>query len=1012
MEQNYISNLEEILKCTLLPNNDEISNATRILKNQYFVDSKSLIALLHIMQTSENPEIRQLAAVEARKLISPFWNKLDKSLKPQIRKSLLQSIVLEPLFIVRRSFARVISSIAKIDLLTEEWQDLPVFIYQASTSQNFLDREIGLYILYVLFEIMEDMFIDRMDELFSLLKLTINDKESHEVKITTLMILGKIGEIIDGEDKQNIKLFREILPSMFLVLKETIDSNNENSARSAFDVFNTLLICEGALISKAIKNLLEFMIHVASTTKLDDSIRCMALNFLITCVRYRKNKIQALKLGPQLTLSMLLIGTEEDAQSPDDDCPSRLAFRCIDLLSIALSPSHVFIPLMNHIPQYLHSENPGYRKSALTALGVAIEGSSNFASTQFSYLLTLIITGLNDTHDIVKRAALLALGQFAEELSEETSEKHAELMPIILNLILDHHEETKKSALNALDAILECLDSDSISEYFPYIIDRLLGLFQSNTTLEIKSSVAAAFGSAVYAGKDHFIPYFERTMEYFIPILQLKNSKDELEFRGMVTDTLGTIAETVGKERFTPYIEYVVQSAYEGMQIDHPRLHECLFCFFAILARVYKQDFAPFLHIVIPALIQSLEKDDSNDLYDDSDEDDSIKNSEIDDENNDDTFLNISKVNSEITMEKEVAADALGEICSYTKELFIPYIEQSKEKLIQLSSHFYEGVRKAAISSLWRFVATVYNISNPQKWLPGLPLKIPLHKDIDEFATSVRDITIEILADESERLVVIEICQNISETLKVCGPGILGNNEAIQKLSEYVLQILKKQHTCQLDEDVDNFLNNNERDDDYVENDDKDIAEYDALLIDSAIDVLVSITLVLGEEYSQPFGVFLPHVLKYYESEVVSDRAMVISGLGEIIEGLKVGITPYTEVYFHNAIGCISRLIISQPASIPLAQVLPVLISFLPLRNDYSENSPVYSAIMKLYRLNDVNIISLTEQLIPIFATVLGPPEEQLTESIRNELIELVKALNVDYSRIINQYPGLLSVIQ
>ncbi|QSL66265.1 hypothetical protein MERGE_000642 [Pneumocystis wakefieldiae] len=1032
MDENYIPRLEQILKSTLSTNSHEILNATQILKNEYFVESKSLVGLLHIMQSSENPQIRQLSAIEARKLVSVFWEDLDTALKCEIRKSLLQSIVLEPVSIVRHSSARVISSIAKIDLPVEEWKDLPLFIHQASMSHNFLDRETGLYILYVLFEIIEEMFIDKMDDLFSLLKLTVNDKESFDVRMTTLMILGKVGEIIDRDDKQSIKSFQEIFPSMFLVLKEAIDSNNESSQKNAFEVFNTLLICEGSLISKVIKDLVEFMVHVASTTKLNSSVRCMALNFLITCSKYRKNKIQALKLGPQLILSMLLIGTEEDIGSPDDDSPSRLAFRCIDILSISLPPSHVFIPLMNYIPQYLQSENPGYRKSALTALGVAIEGSSNFVSTQFSYLITLIITGLKDNHQVVKRAALLALGQFADELPDETSGWHSELMHILLELILDSHEETKKSALNTLDALLESLDSESISDYFSCIMERLLGLFQSNSTFEIKSTVVAAIGSAVYAAQDLFTPYFERTIECFIPFLELKDSEDELELRGMVTDTLGTIAETVGKEKFAPYIEYVVQSAYRGMQIDYPRLRECLFCFFAILARLYKRDFAPFLHVVIPALIQSLDKDDSDDIFKDSDENDSIKNF---DDDKDDTLLDMSKVNSAITMEKEIAIDALGEICSHTEELFIPYLEDSKEKLINLSTHFYEGVRKATISSLWKFV------------------KIPLHADVDKFATSIRDLTIEILEDESERLVVIEICHNMSETLKVCGPGILGDNESIQKISEYILQILKKQHICQLDEDIDNLINNNGNDD-YVENDDNDIAEYDAMLIDSTIDVLISISRVLGEEYSQTFGFLLPHLLKYYESETANDRSMVIGGLGEIIDGLKAGITPYTEQIFHifmkafddnngeirrnaacsmgllcqyskydltsqymtifsklqslfsnnhenakdNAIGCVSRLIISHPASVPLTQILPLLISFLPLQNDYSENFPVYSAILKL--------------LIPIFATVLGPPEEQLTEPIRNELIELVRALNVNYSEIISQYPCLLDAIR
>jgi hypothetical protein len=93
-------------------------------------------------------------------------------------------------------------------------------------------------------------------------------------------------------------------------------------------------------------------------------------------------------------------------------------------------------------------------------------------------------------------------------------------------------------------------------------------------------------------------------------------------------------------------------------------------------------------------------------------------------EEEDDTDLDameamFSKVNSGIAIEKEVAADCIGDLLAATKSAFIPYIETTMPVLIDLLDHYYEGIRKSAVGSLFSFIKTIYELSNPQDWVPG-----------------------------------------------------------------------------------------------------------------------------------------------------------------------------------------------------------------------------------------------------------------------------------------------------
>jgi importin-4 len=197
------------------------------------------------------------------------------------------------------------------------------------------------------------------------------------------------------------------------------------------------------------------------------------------------------------------------------------------------------------------------------------------------------------------------------------------------------------------------------------------------------------------------------------------------ELRGCVTDTLGTIAGAVGKEEFLPYMDRSFQLAFEGMNLETPLLRESAFCFFAVLAAVLKGELSPVLPQIVPAIIESLKQDDL-DLGESMSEHRAreLANADIDildtdDEDDESLELNI---NSAVQLEKEVAADALGEIFVNVKESFLPFLETATEQLVELVDTFYDGGRKAALSALWKFVITLGELQVTEPWQPGLPV--------------------------------------------------------------------------------------------------------------------------------------------------------------------------------------------------------------------------------------------------------------------------------------------------
>ena len=533
----------------LLPTNncsvadtDRLKATTTALRKDFYPHPQTLLWLLHILTSHDDSKIRQQAAVEACRLVDKHWAAQPADQKPAIRERLLESTLAEQQSLVRHSSARVIAAIAKIDLADGEWANLPGLLAQASTSGDVSHREVGIYILFSLLDVAGDAFEDKVPSLFSLFGTTIKDPESAEVRTNTMLCMSRVAMLIHPEeDPENLARFVALFPDMVAVLKAAIDEDDEDRTMQAFEVFQTLLGLEGALLNTHFKDLLTFMIDIAANTDISDDSRNQALSFLMQAARFRKMKIQGIKdMGETLTIKSMQIATEIDEDEDEDDevNPHRSALGLLDLLAASLPPRQVIVPLLKQLPDYVNHESPQFRQAGILSLGMCVEGAPDFIGTQLDSLMPSVLKLLNDPVVGVRNAALNGAARLADDLSEDLAKHHAELIPALLkNLDAASGQSSKdpearknleilKAACGALDSVTEGLDKEVMTGYLPELIPRL-GRLLSHSDLTVRASAAGAIGSIAGAAEDEFLPYFEATIKALSEFVTIKDSQEE-----------------------------------------------------------------------------------------------------------------------------------------------------------------------------------------------------------------------------------------------------------------------------------------------------------------------------------------------------------------------------------------------------------------------------------------------------------------------------------------------------
>lgn len=787
-ERHFVQLLEDLLTS----DTDKVKAATSALNNTYYTSPVALNALLKILILNENASLRQLAAVESRKLAGKHWASIPASEQAVLRQKLLESTLEEEQSLARHSKARVIAAIAKVDLADGQGTEQLSLIHQATTSDNVKHREVGVYILYTLLETLPDAFQENVARLIDLFSKTIQDTASAEVRLNSMLALAETTMIFDPEeDAKTLKKFQGTIPHMVKVLQEAIQEEDEQRTMAAFEIFNRLLSFDSAFLNAHFRDLIQLMVDISTNKDIEDDARSQALSFLMQAVRYRKMKIQGLRVGEQITLKAMEIVTELDESSIDDEeiTPARSALGLLDIMAQTLPPSQVIVPLLKAFGQYVQHSDPNYRRAGVLSLGMCVEGAPDFISTQLGELLPAVLRLLEDPETKVRSAALNGVARLADDLAEDMGKEHARLLPALIKTFdlasnglhgsdAEENLGIVRSCCLAIDSLIEGLEQEDAANYVSELMPRI-SPFVTHSDTKVQIAAVGAVGSIASAVESAFTPFFEPTMRTLGQYVSIKDSEDELELRGFVCDSLGKIATAVGAQPFQQFVVPLMQASEEALHLDHPRLRETSYILWSVLSKVYGEDFAPYLDGVIKGLIDCMKQDEAEDevklgeeakdllgqeviiagrkikVAAASDDDDDNEAIEIDDDDDDDEWDDLGAVTA-VAMEKEIAVEVVGEVLSNTGRKALPYFQKSLEEVFPLIDHTFEGIRKAAVCSIWRAYASLFALAEGDevgkaKWQPGLPLKVPVSADVEQLGGLVMTATLSIWHSEPDR---------------------------------------------------------------------------------------------------------------------------------------------------------------------------------------------------------------------------------------------------------------------
>ncbi|KAI0507530.1 hypothetical protein KFK09_013655 [Dendrobium nobile] len=1000
--------LELLLIQFLMPDNDARRQAEEQIK-RLAKDPQVIPALVHHLRTAKTPNVRQLSAVLLRKKITGHWGKLPPNVKQSVKAALIESITLEPSSLVRRASANVVSIIAKYAVPAGEWPDLLPFLFQCSQSSQEDHREVALILFSSLTETIGPTFQSHLVDLQPILLKCLQDESSSRVRIAALKAVGSLIEFIN-EGADVVKLFRDFVPSILNVSRQCLANGDEDVASVAFEIFDELIESPAPLLGDSVRSIVQFSLEVCSNQNLELNIRHQAIQIISWLAKYKASFLKKHKLVVPILQVMCPLLTETISGDEDSDLASdRAAAEVIDTMSINL-PKHVFPPVFEFASLSYSHANPKFREASVTALGVISEGCFDLLKERLENALHIVLAALKDHEQMVRGAASFALGQFAEHLQPEILSHYSTVLPCILNAIEDASEEVKEKSYYALAAFCEDM-GEEILPYLDPLMEKLVASVQCNQR-NLQETCMSAIGSVAVAAEKAFIPYAEQVLELMKSFLVLINDED-LRSRARATELVGIVALSVGRERMEPILPPYIEAALAGFALEYSELREYTHGFFSNIAEILGHGFSQYLPHVVPLVFSSCNLDDGSAV--DIDDSDSIDNGFGGVSSDDDTYdeprvRNIS-VRTGVLDEKAAATQAIGTFALYTKKSFAPYVEESMKILVKHSTYFHEDVRLQAIISLKHVLAVVQAIPAEH---------IDVAEKQKEILDTVLNIYIKTMTEDEDKEVVAQACMSVAEIMK--DSSYVAIASYMPRLAEATLILLREDSCCQqADSDSDN--------------DDGEV-NHDEVLMDAVSDLLPAFAKAMGSNFEPVFAQFFDPLMRYAKvPRPPQDRTMVVACLAEVAQEMGAPFSGYIDrvmplvlkelssseatnrrnaafclgevcksggisalKYYgdilhglyplfgasepddavrDNAAGAVARMIMVQPQSIPLDQVLPVFLRALPLKEDHEESMAVYSCICKLILSSNPQILPLVPEVVNVFAQVAISPFER-----------------------------------
>lgn len=519
--------LSAVLQMLSQPDTQVIRRAEKML-TKWLKDPAAIAALMQQIASSEDVNVRHHAALLLKKKIIVLYGKLNPIHQSELRAALLNTLLNEPVKVVKTALAGVVARLSKSVLSMGDWGELFALLMQLSQDPNELMRCLCFNLIGQLAEHVSDHLKAHTSTLAQMFIAGCRDP-STAVCVEALSCTANY--ITSLQEEPEIMQLQGVILPMLEVMSSCLMRGEEEVVTEGLEVIQDSCMMEQPLINEQIENIVPFVVQIMQNTQYEDSLRQAAGQTLMNIIEYRPKSVAKKNLvAPILSVLVDMITKNENVagslyvyasqnqhlNDDDDDDESyspgvevqQLAQTCLDTMAISIPSKHFTQLALNLCAQCLDSPEAHRRKAGCAVLGVIAEGCCDVMKQTLSQILPRLLTSAQDPEFFVREAACFALGQFSEHCQPEILYFHQSVLPVIFAALEDPRPTVQGTSCYVLEMFCENLQPDTLRPFLGPLMMKLSQLLQSQQKNTQEMALAALAATAVAADVE-FLPYVE-----------------------------------------------------------------------------------------------------------------------------------------------------------------------------------------------------------------------------------------------------------------------------------------------------------------------------------------------------------------------------------------------------------------------------------------------------------------------------------------------------------------------
>ncbi|XP_015365619.1 PREDICTED: importin-4-like [Diuraphis noxia] len=1054
-----ITEMERILTRLLEPDNNVIMEATNEL-TLALKNPQTFVTLCTVIGSSKNDRLKEYAALVLRKKLNKrnVWMNLSLELREQIKQFLLKAIIDEPSIEVKKHILQLIAVLAKHELMRGNWNELFGFIELFIKSNDVNERQFGSFVIKNLSDYFPQMFEAHIITFVDYFIQTLNSTEdcTSPVVYNTISSMNNIIEL-SVQVPQVIQAYSQSVPRVLEIIL-ALSTKNPEQACDCYEFLGSM--CEFSIqaLIPHLKPIVQVSAQLAGNTNIDNTLRCNGINLISTIIRSKKKVLVKLNLlNPVIELMFNILSEETD----DDTwfleeyaiSPMSAAGDCMAAIADELSASTFMPILIKLIDAAYTTQDPNALKASYTTMAFVSDGCSEYLKKNYlKQFVTAIKMGLNSSNETVKSAAMYALGEVSQYVQPQVSTYAAEILPELMKmfkekLIIEYTKPECSSEVRmifyALDKFIDSMEG-GIDEYLPEMTGIVMDIIRNEQCcIELKDKAITIMCSIVKSGGDATAPYFIPVMEILDAYLKPGIDEKLETLQIMVIQLLSEFAVALDPKVFEPYLDISLKCGLALLQEakeDQPEVRAVCYGLFSSIARVSINHLIPYIDLVMQHVLKSLDNsliaDNSFNLEkkkfdaycsDNDDEDDKDESlTTEDDGSNDADSDDFVYVDAHVMEEKDNACQTIAQIAQSTGDQFLPYLNNSFDVVSKLLQEDDEDTIDSVLELYGQICIYFSKLPDNcgqeslEKALENY-LKYGEKKIQEDGFPALDSIYLDVLADMLKEIKTKMI--KYAEPIMVLAKSILA------------LKIGDVNNPGELDElDSENDTLPIEYAGNVVSNlsyvlPPQVFTEYfislvpllKKLMSKESSDLLRAAGLAitgesakgLGENASGLCEVMFSLVIPLVEDEDDTVRNNAVFALGEIAFYGKESVYKYYPIILNtfsqvvtkeqrskvldNVYGALARMIITNIEGIPLDHVVPVMINYLPLHEDFVENLTVFKCLVYLYEVGNQYMVSMLEPVVKASLATLSDKRKYYEDDVKEEIIKLLRMYKRDF---------------